>query len=304
MSSQTSTEQYNLSELLTTLWHGKWIIIGSFMSASVLSVWLALSLPNIYKAEALLSSNYTNASGMGKLSGNLGGLASLAGVNLGGGESTDKTQLAIEVMRSRDFFAAFDAQYDIMPLLLGIEKWDRDSKTLHFDPLVYDEANKTWVRDPTPPYQVIPSVQEGHAVFIEMLNIEHDKQTSFTQLSFEHESPYVAQQVVERLIANINSSIRNKDIEKAERSIAYLRQEIASSDITELQSGLFDLIQVQIEKVMLANANPEYVFQVIDPPLVPELKAKPKRALICVVGAFLGALIGLFIVLLRNLIRN
>ena len=67
-----------------------------------------------------------------------------------------------------------------------------------------------------------------------------------------------------------------------------------------MQAGFFELIQSQTETIMLANASPEYLFKTVDPAVVPELKAKPKRALICVLGALLGGMLGVLIVLVRH----
>jgi LPS O-antigen subunit length determinant protein (WzzB/FepE family) len=70
--------------------------------------------------------------------------------------------------------------------------------------------------------------------------------------------------------------------------------------------GFFELIQSQTETIMLANASPEYLFKTLDPAVVPEMKAGPKRALICILGSLLGALLGGLIVLVRyfsNLMR-
>jgi LPS O-antigen subunit length determinant protein (WzzB/FepE family) len=60
------------------------------------------------------------------------------------------------------------------------------------------------------------------------------------------------------------------------------------------------MIQGQTETIMLANASPEYLFKTLDPAVVPELKAKPKRALICVLGALLGGMLGVLWVLIRH----
>ena len=49
------------------------------------------------------------------------------------------------------------------------------------------------------------------------------------------------------------------------------------------------LIEEQTETIMLANVSKDYVFDIIDPPVVPELNSKPPRALICVLGMWLGA---------------
>ena len=44
----------------------------------------------------------------------------------------------------------------------------------------------------------------------------------------------------------------------------------------------------------------DYVFDVIDPPVVPERKVEPSRALICILASILGGMIGVLIVLIRH----
>ena len=51
----------------------------------------------------------------------------------------------------------------------------------------------------------------------------------------------------------------------------------------------------------LIEASEFYVFDYIDPPAVMEQKSEPGRALICIIGAFLGAFLSIIIVLLRHL---
>jgi uncharacterized protein involved in exopolysaccharide biosynthesis len=51
---------------------------------------------------------------------------------------------------------------------------------------------------------------------------------------------------------------------------------------------------------MLAAASEEYVFQVIDPPVAPELKSEPSRALICILGVLLGGMLSVVFVLIRH----
>lgn len=55
---------------------------------------------------------------------------------------------------------------------------------------------------------------------------------------------------------------------------------------------------------MFAEVRDEYVFKTIDPALAPEEKAKPKRALICVLGTLLGGMLGVAIVLVRFAFRR
>ena len=74
-------DEIDLRELFATLWRGKWIIIGVTFIFAVAGVSYALYKPNIYQASALLAP--TEGDGASGLGGQLGGLASLAGVNIG-----------------------------------------------------------------------------------------------------------------------------------------------------------------------------------------------------------------------------
>ncbi|NMT18251.1 LPS O-antigen length regulator, partial [Vibrio parahaemolyticus] len=93
--------EIDLRELFGALWKGKWIIITTTFVFAVGAILYALSLPNIYKSDALLApAESSNGGGLSKMAGQLGGLAALAGVNLGASESS-QTDLAVQVMKSR-----------------------------------------------------------------------------------------------------------------------------------------------------------------------------------------------------------
>jgi LPS O-antigen subunit length determinant protein (WzzB/FepE family) len=62
----------------------------------------------------------------------------------------------------------------------------------------------------------------------------------------------------------------------------------------------FELIQKQTETIMLAKVRSEYLFKTIDPAIVPEQKAEPKRATICVLGTLFGSMVAVFWVLISH----
>ena len=113
-------------------------------------------------------------------------------------------------------------------------------------------------------------------------------------------SPLIAQQWVTWLVDDINQAVKDQDVEEANRSIDYLKEQVANTALADLQTMFFELIQSQTETVMLAQVRPEYVFKTIDPAVVPEEKSKPKRALICVLGTMLGGMLGVVLVLIRH----
>ena len=289
----------DLYKILSVLWAQKSLILISTFMAFITAMFVSLSIPNTYRSEALLAPVSSDTDGLGGLASQFGGLASLAGVSLPGG-SDDKITMGLEVLKSRKFFANLIEKYDVLVPLMAAEAWDAENNQLLIDSKVYDKEAGLWLRDVKAPRKKEPSVQEAYDVFLQKMKIQEDKETGFIRLSIEHYSPYIAKNWVDMLIFEINETVREQDLSQAERSIAYLHEQIKSTPLAELQAGFFELIQSQTETIMLAKASPEYIFKTVDPAIVPELKAKPQRALICVLGVLLGGMFGVFIVLVRN----
>ena len=59
-----------------------------------------------------------------------------------------------------------------------------------------------------------------------------------------------------------------------------------------------------MKTVMLTDARTDYAFQVIDPAVVPEMKNKPKRSIICIMSIILGFLVGVGVVLVKEFIAS
>jgi LPS O-antigen subunit length determinant protein (WzzB/FepE family) len=70
-------DEIDLKELIMVLWSGKWLISAVTGLAAVISVVVALSLPNIYTASALLAPAESGGGGLSGLMKQYGGLASL-----------------------------------------------------------------------------------------------------------------------------------------------------------------------------------------------------------------------------------
>ncbi len=287
-------DEIDLRELFSVLWAGKWLIGGITFAAAVISVIVALLLPNIYRAEALLAPNQgEGAGGLAALAGQYAGLASLAGLNLGSG-SSDKTALGLEVLKSRKFVSAFIERHDILVPLMAAKGWDLESGELKIDSAIYDVSANKWVREVRLPRKTIPSLQEAYEEFSEeVLSIVQDRQTGFVTVSVEHYSPVVAKQWVDWLVEDINSTIMQQDVEEAEQAIEYLKKQIQATSLAGMQSVFFRLIEEQTKTVMLAKVSDEYLLKTLDPAVAPEKKAKPFRALIVILSTMLGGIIAI-----------
>lgn len=294
-------DEIDLRELFSVVWAGKWLIIRITTIFAIAAVVIALMMPNIYKSEALLApaSDKQGGGGLSALAGQFGGLASLAGINLGGGGSGDKSQLAIEVMKSRQFTSEFIAKHKILPELMAVDRWDPSLSSISFDADYYLAQEKKWVRDVKAPYKPKPSMQEAYKEWQKIFSVNQDKKTNLVTVSIEHKSPYIAQQWVTWLLKDINQEMKRRDVEEATRSIHFINEQLKQVNVADIRNVLYKLMEEQTKTIMFADVRDEYVFKTIDPALVPEVQAKPKRALICILGTLLGGMLGVAIVLIR-----
>jgi LPS O-antigen subunit length determinant protein (WzzB/FepE family) len=297
--SDNREDEIDLLELVKTLWDEKKSILTITLFAAFFSVFYALLQPNIYRADALLApAGVDNSDGISGLAGQFGGLASLAGVSLPD-SGLDKSDLGLEVLRSRKFVREFVERHKILPQLMAADYWDPDTRKLKIDNDIYNEKTKTWLGKGG-----APSNEEVFEIYNKIIILEEDTASDFVRIGFKHKSPDIAAQWTSLVIKDLNDAIRMQDINEAESAIAYLRQQVESSPLADLRKLFYELIQKQTEVMMLANVRYEYVFKTIDPAIVPEKKSEPKRALICVLSTLLGGFLSVIFVLLRNYIRQ
>ena len=295
-------DEIDLRELFGVLWAGKVEIMVGVLLSAIVAVSYALYLPDKYTSKALLAPRNDGGSGgaLGQLAAQYGGLASLAGVNLGGIGEQGKTAIAIEMLKSRDFFGKY--LYDsVLVDLMASKSWDRGANEVVIDEDLFDLETQVWVREIGNGLQAKPSVQEAHKAFVEgAFSVSEDKQSGFVTVSVTHYSPTVARDWVALIVANGNDAVRAREVREAENSIAFLKDQSAKTNLVSLTEVFAELIEQQTKTVMLASASDEYVFQIIDPPVAPELKSEPQRALICVLGVLLGGMLAVLLVLIRH----
>lgn len=110
-------EAIDLRDLVAKLWARRWWIVASVVIFTALFVTAALIMTPVYRATTVMistSSERSNLSGsLTSALGSVGGLASLAGINLPAGDGS--TQEALAVLRSREFTERFIADLNLMP---------------------------------------------------------------------------------------------------------------------------------------------------------------------------------------------
>jgi LPS O-antigen subunit length determinant protein (WzzB/FepE family) len=284
-----NNHEIDLSELFHALWD-KIFYIGAITSIfSLVSIIYALMLPNIYKSEAIMMPMEEDAGMLEQY----GGMASLVGISLPS-DSASKSQEAVARIHSFEFFSNHFLPHIMLENLLAVQKWNQVSNTLVYDKSDFNSELRQWVRKVRPPKSTIPSSQEAYKKYKEILRVGEDKNTQFVILSIEHESPFIAQQWAELIIDKIDQTMRAQDRQMATKSIEYLNSLAPTINYEEIKIALSSLQHEQMKRLMMVEANEDYIFKMLDSPIAPEMKSEPIRSLIVILGTILGGMLSIF----------
>ena len=295
-------DEIDLRELFSVLWAGKKVIVaitGLFAAAAVV---YALSIANEYKASIVIAPAQQEGGGLSGALGQLGGLASLAGVSLGGGGGSEAA-VAQEIMQSWGFVEQFIVNNELEVEVFAAEGWNKTSNVLTIDSDLYDKDSNKWLIDEDGQLRA-PTSWELYEAFSKRLSVSEDKKSGLTSVSIEYFSPIVAKNWVDLYVAAINEHMRQRKLSQVNSNIEYLQAQIEKTSIAEMREVFYQIIEEQVKSKMLAEASPEYAFITVSPSMVPEEKSKPKRALMCILGTLLGGMLSVLYVLLRHYASN
>lgn len=278
-------DSLSLNEFWQQIIEYKKIIFLIIFLAIIISYIIAILSTPIYRAEALLApiGKESSASGFASVANQLGGLASLAGISLGKGDS--KIEVIIATLKSREFTNKFIKENNLLPILFQ-DKWDK--------------KNRQWIAG-----KKSPTLWDGYKLFNNSVRVvKVDKGTGLITLIIEWRDPVLAARWVEDLISRINELLRTEAIHESVKSIEYLKAELDRTSVIEIKRSIYGLIEAQTKKMMLANTRKDFAFRVIDPAVAPEEMIRPKRALIVFFGLIIGFVTSFVTIFLLITIRK
>lgn len=274
-------EEVRLVELWNIVWAGKWHIIGITFVFAVASVFYALTAKEWYRAEVLLAP--AERTDVSSLPGQLGGLAALAGVTVGGGDSVE----AIATLLSRDFAGNFITDQNLIPVLFA-DDWDAD--------------NQRWISDDP---EAVPDIRDAIRTFHEdVLRVDEDRGSGLVTVAVEWTDPDQAAAWASLLVERLNAELRARTLREAQANVAYLQEEMQKTNLLTLQQAVGRLVESELQKLMLARGTQEFAFRIIDPAQPPDRRIRPKRSLIVVAATFFGGVLSLIWVFLAQALRS
>jgi hypothetical protein len=279
MENSIETTTYSISGIFEVIKANFNFIILSFIIIAVSSVLYALTLPNIYTANAVLQpASIPSSSNKGGGSGGMGGsgIADFVGSIAGGASSDKNTVKALKIIESKNFFLSYYNNDEYLAAFEAEQSYDHATKKILFDGTKYNSLKKEWMPEQK------PNFDQAHSNFLSVLAIDHDRLDGFITLSLDHISPQVATYWLESIITDSNTIIKNLETARASAQAAYFESKLNTTQIQALRQVISGLLLQTYETMAFASITDEFAFEYIDMPLVPERKSKPSRGFIVI----------------------
>jgi len=230
----------------------------------------ALTATIYYRAEAVVTVvRPDTGSGAMSLAADLAGAMGVDMMQQNGEVETENA-----VLRSRHLIAEFITRNNILPML-----------------------TKPGKKPPTL-WMAVKEVREDVVV------IKADAKKGVTNIQVDWTDPETAARWANIFVKLANDIIRTRALEESERNIKYLDGQLAQTNEVEIRRSMYNLIESETKKAMLANGKVEYAFQTVDPAVPPEVRERPKRALIVVGSTLFGLLVAMGAAYFRDVRRR
>lgn len=284
-----SEDERALTDYLRVLIEFRWTVVVIVLVFAIGGLVVAFAATPVFRSDVVMAPAQTQDgdNSLSQLASQYGGLAAAAGIQLSPKRS-DKVE-AIATLESRAFTEAFIKDNNLMPVLFR-SRWNA--------------AAGKWQPGR---FGRVPTIGDGVRLFSRKVRtVSEDPQTGLVTLSIQWTNRRQAAQWANELVRRLNLHMRQQAVSEASKSIAYLRRQLKSTSIVELQQGIYRLIEEQTRKIMLANVRKQYSFRVIDPAVVSDKDAyvKPRRALWIAGSCGAGVVMALLLVMLIDGVRR
>ena len=259
----------DLAMFLTAIWRGRWFVAATVACSLAFSAVYLILAPSWYRAEVLLAPVEDNQGN--KLTGQLGGLANLAGLST----DSNKAVESAAVLGSRKFAREFIEDMNLLPVF-----WAE----------IWDSGTQNWtVTDPAE----IPDTRDGVRYFEENIRrVNEDAQTGLVRLSIEWKNPDLAATWANALVWRLNASMRDRSLIETEKNVEFLKSQLERNDVLPMQQSISRLLEAEMQKLMLARGNQEFSYRVLDPAYPAKEPVRPRPWLVLLISIIVGFVFG------------
>lgn len=268
-----------LLQLVRQRW--QWIVGFTAFVVSIAIVYAVIATP-WYRAETILLPVDSKAgSGLSGQLAQFGGLADLIGINVG---SSGK-QEPLATLRSKGFVRRFVEQNDLLPVLKS------ESRGL-LGPII-SPANES---------AELQAVVDWFAK--SRVAVTEDKKSGLITVSVEWKDADIAADWANAMAGQLNDEMRLRALSEAATNIDYLQGELDRTDVVSLQQSISRLLELEMQKVMMAKGTKEYSLRVIDEARSPPKRSRPKRTFVVIIALIVGLFVSFVFVIVSDWLKR
>jgi uncharacterized protein involved in exopolysaccharide biosynthesis len=305
----TDEDEIDLVEVARVIWREKRLIIGVVVFFTLATAVLSLFMTNIYTAKAVLKpvSQKDGAGRLSSLASQFGGLANLAGIAMPGAASSTEI---VNLLKSNILKKKIIEQYNLLPVLFP-KKWDeekkrwkRDQGGFSLNPLAF--MAKLSPAGPSIPGKDpnIPDVWDGIRMLDKIVTINYNLKEDIVTITVNFRDPVMAAQIAHYYLTALNDHMSEEAKRISAVNKAYLEQQLQETQDSLVRQKIYNLIAEKIETMMMAEVKENFAYKILDPPMAPDKKSKPKRTLMVFVAFLVSAFLAVFVVLCRERFKN
>ena len=269
----TRQEYIGVRDIVRAVLERRRLVIATTVVFGLVAVIVSLVMPPTYRAEVLLAPADSDAavlpnSGLAQYSD----LAALVGADM----LQRGTDEAVAVLRSRDFSYDFMKRAGVLAALYP-DLWDEDEAEVRGSE---EEANRL--------------LWEAYGRFdSDIRRVLWSRDEALITLLVDWRDPDVAARWANEMVAQLNLHMQEQAIGECSRSIEFLQRQLDGTPEAEIREAIYRLMEMQMQRMMVAYARDEYAFRVIDAAVAPGQPVRPKRRFIVATGVVLGGFVGL-----------
>lgn len=247
--------------------------------------------------EVALGAGASSSRGSSSGGGGLGGLSSLLG---GEGNKLGLMGFSLKIAATRNFILQFIKRHDLYPFLLAYDSYDAKTQTVFFDNGIFDQKNNKWLNKYN---NHLIRDDEAVQAFRKILSIVRNEEDNIGIISVTYYSPKLAYEWTEKFIQDLNTHMRNEEKLKAANNITFLEEKLSAIRQDTLRLQFSFLLESEISKLMSAEVQEEFAFQIIEPPYLAINKSSGSRLFFIFSFAFLGAFVFLITKFIPSLFK-
>ncbi len=269
-SSKNEHGEVDAIQIILLIWKRKLWIFSATVLAAIAGVIYAMLSPPVYVSEATISLRETGkTSDASRIFSQLGGMGGMVASQLGiGNTSLNKIEI---ILKSYDLTETVVTKNNLMPVLFP------------------DSAKAPTLRG------AVEMLRRS------LISVVLDPKVSVIRISVKYKDPEMAKRLADYYLIALNDRIRSNVIRDAEVNREFLEKQLTNTFDPILREKLQNMIGMEIEQSMMVSSQ---AFEIMEKPMLPLQKAKPKKKIIVVLSILAGFFLSILWIFADNLLAK